>query len=416
MNFIIIMKKHYLLFASFVFALNVFAQNNGCTDPYAKNYNSKATINNGSCAYETVVLDPNIIIDELPSTVEETSGIIYFNDAIWTHNDSGGEPIIYKIEPISGDIIQKISLSNGTNFDMEDITQDHDYIYLGDFGNNYGTRQDLTIYKIKKTDIPDSGDTSVIAELITFSFNDQDNFEKRNRNNNFDCESMASIGDHLYVFTKNWVDQKTKCYKMPKTPGDYQLDIFWEFNVRGLLTGADYNAENNTLILVGYENFVPYMWSIWDFKGDQFDLANKKRVEFAYIQGAQTEGICFIDQHQIRMSCEGSFFPPRIYGLKLNEVISNAKNSSDYHPFKIELQSNLTEATISINIEGLIDNSFDVEVYNLSWQKIQQYSFEEPNFSSVVSVKIPSKDIGNGIFFFRIKEGNRIGFQKLIIN
>jgi len=409
------MKKHLFTFLFAAMLSFGFSQNSGCNDSNAINFNPQAQQNDGSCIYDPLVLDPSIIIDELPSIVEETSGLIFFNGGLWTHNDSGGQASIYKLDPKTGAILQTIGITNGNNYDIEDITQDDEFIYIGDHGNNRGTRKDLTIYKIKKSDIPETSNADIEAEIIKFSYNDQKSFERKNRNNDYDCESLASFGDHLYVFTKNWVNQETKCYKIPKTPGEYKLDIHDAFNARGLVTSADYNKEKGILLLLGYENFVPFMWLIWDFKDDQFFSGHKRRVDFAYISGAQTEGVCFIDNENIMFSCEDSYYPPRVYQIKAEQIKSADKSKEKYQPFSIKLEPDSKKKTLNIYIAGLKKSKFDVEVYNLRWQKVSQYSFIEDNHSQTVNVSIPIADLGEGIFFVRIEEGKNIGFQKLIL-
>lgn len=409
------MKNHFLIIA-FLFLYGVSIAQLGCTDPNAFNYNSMAVENDGSCLYDPVIMEPEILIDELVAEVSETSGLIYFRNSPWTHNDSGGEPAIYRLDETSGEVTQKILLRGAINFDYEDITQDEEYIYVGDFGNNYGSREDLSIYKITKAEIPEEGNAEVNTQIITFEYSDQESFEIQNRNNNFDCESVASFGEYLYIFTKNWIDQETKCYKIPKQAGHYTIDIHSQFNVRGLLTGADYYNEIGTLVLVGYENFVPFVWVIWDFKDDEFFGGNKKRVDFAHIQGAQTEAICFKDTENILMTCEDSFIPPHLYQLNLNHIINASRfNSQLFAPFEINLKPNPLEGKVAIEIKGLQKPNFDVEIYNLSWQKVSQFSFIENHFQNGVNVKINTSELGQGIFFVRVKEGKNIGFQKLMI-
>ncbi|OQX79058.1 MAG: hypothetical protein B6D61_04215 [Bacteroidetes bacterium 4484_249] len=160
---------------------------------------------------------------EMNKKVNETSGLLLFDRGIWTFNDSGGKPELYRIEKESGKISQKITLENGENYDWEDITGDEEYIYIGDFGNNKGNRKDLKIYKIAKKHIGSKKKTKVRAEIINFSYNDQESFVVNNRKNNYDCESVISFGDSLIIFSKNWVNEKTRMYKLPKTPGMYDL-------------------------------------------------------------------------------------------------------------------------------------------------------------------------------------------------
>ena len=47
-----ILKKAFLLL---IFSFNVnYSQISGCTDPLSKNFNPKATINDGSCCYKKI--------------------------------------------------------------------------------------------------------------------------------------------------------------------------------------------------------------------------------------------------------------------------------------------------------------------------------------------------------------------------
>jgi hypothetical protein len=82
----------------------------------------------------------------LPTTVMETSGLLAYRDLLWTFNDSGGQPELYgySIEDLA--ITKTVVINNGSNTDWEEITQDSTHVYIGDFGNNYGNRPNLTIY------------------------------------------------------------------------------------------------------------------------------------------------------------------------------------------------------------------------------------------------------------------------------
>src|SRR5690349_7001177 len=161
------------------------AQVNGCPDPAANNYNSAATLNDGSCAYNDVPIKP-VLKTNLNTKLNESSGLIWWNNQVWTHNDSGGEPAIYAIDTATGNIIKKVTIANATNVDWEDIAQDSTYIYIGDFGNNAnGNRQDLKIYRVKKADVKSK--TSVKAAIINYTYNDQTSFTPAGSNNtNFD--------------------------------------------------------------------------------------------------------------------------------------------------------------------------------------------------------------------------------------
>ena len=82
----------------------------GCTDPQALNYNSNASINDGSCVYDVTDYSP-ILIGDLPSALNENSGLIYWDDKLVTFNDSGGANKIYLID------------TNGVNLSLIHISE-----------------------------------------------------------------------------------------------------------------------------------------------------------------------------------------------------------------------------------------------------------------------------------------------------
>ncbi len=126
------------------------------------------------------------------------------------------------LNTISGLVTRTITISNATNVDWEDITQDDTSIYIGDIGNNNGNRTDLKIYKISKTDFINT--TSVAAETIAFTYADRLDFTANPNNTVWDSEALVSFNEtNLLLFSKNWVDGITKAYLVPKEPGVYAL-------------------------------------------------------------------------------------------------------------------------------------------------------------------------------------------------
>ena len=129
-----------------------------------------------------------IVKDSLPKRINESSGLIFYRNCLWTHNDSGDGPYIYVIDTTGKKILQVITVDDAQNIDWEEITQDHDNIYIGDFGNNYGQRNLLTIYKIKKKSIPIKGNCTVKAEKIQFSYKDMPLAGLVPKRSAYDCE------------------------------------------------------------------------------------------------------------------------------------------------------------------------------------------------------------------------------------
>ncbi|MCK4662254.1 MAG: hypothetical protein KAT68_05275 [Bacteroidales bacterium] len=275
--------------------------------------------------------NPNSILSELPDEIDENSGLIYYNKLLWTFNDSGGEPKIYAVDPSSGEIKSSYIVTNSTNVDWEAIAQDPSYIYIGDFGNNFGNRKDLKIYRIAKSDISASFNGKVSADIIEFSYIDQENFTIDNRNTKYDCEAMVYFNEKILIFTKDWKTRKTCIYSIPVEPGNYQAECVDSYNVDGLITGADMSPDRQYLALVGYKDYSPFIWIFTDFKNDKFFNGKKIRFELPSIYLAQTEGIVFITNDTLYFSCEKSFsinsdyllrdvvFPPQVFIMPLNK-------------------------------------------------------------------------------------------------
>lgn len=308
----------------FVAAGNLYSQVPGCTDPQAQNYNASATQNDGSCQYATTVLTPSFVLDPLPAGLEESSGLIGWNGEHWTHNDSGDDPIIYKIDPVGGTILQEITLGNASNIDWEDIAQDSMYIYVGEFGNNNGNRTNLRIYRLAKDSIPATGNDTVRVDTIAFAYADQTDFSSLPQNNNFDCEAFFAQEDSLYLFSKNWVDQKTKLYRLPKTPGSYTAELIDSFDVGTLVTGADYNPVSDQAVLIGYDDngisTKGFLWLLWEFEAGMPFSGHKRPFDYGSVAFAgQVEAIAYVDSFDIRITNEELTVSPFTISAKLHQ-------------------------------------------------------------------------------------------------
>jgi hypothetical protein len=291
-------------------AVQASAQVSGCTDPQALNFDSLAIVNDGSCMYPSTSTVPKKMVRSLSVELRETSGLIFWNNALWTHNDSGGEPVLYKLDTLNGKVLQRVTLVNALNIDWEEIAQDESHVYIGDFGNNLGNRKDLRIYAVSKTEIPSDGDGEASASVINFSYADQQNFDPANRSNDYDCEAMVAFGDSLYLFTKNWANQQSRLYALPKTPGTYSVYPIDTLAADGLITGADLSPSGNELVLCGYKNYSPFLWLLFDFSNGSFFKGNKRRINFSGMTGTQTEGAAFLRESEVVISSEKTAIRP----------------------------------------------------------------------------------------------------------
>ena len=131
----------------------------------------------------------------LPSELNELSGLLCKNDkSLIGHNDSGSEPILYEFNIDEQILKRQVVITNINAIDWEDITEDDSFIYVGDFGNNLGTRENLMIYKIAKNDFNSSD--SIEAQIIYFNYPEQSDFTPSN-DHNFDCEAIILSLIHI---------------------------------------------------------------------------------------------------------------------------------------------------------------------------------------------------------------------------
>lgn len=267
-----------------------YAQISGCTDPKAKNYNSEATLNNGTCIYKDLKLKPEYSI-RLSDSIKETSGIIAFENLLWTHNDDHDQTL-YGLDSL-GKIKRKIILNNLKNNDWEEISQDSSHIYIGDFGNNYsGNRTDLKILKIEKKSFLEEKPK---IETISFSYVDQKDFSASKPNKtDFDCEAFIILKDSIYLFTKQWKSSKTSIYVLPNQVGNQIARLKSTLDTKGLVTGVTSLKDKKLITLCGYTKIgKPFIYLLYDFKNDDFLSGNKRRIDlklpFHQIEGITTK-------------------------------------------------------------------------------------------------------------------------------
>jgi hypothetical protein len=311
-------------FIAIFFLFSVYSQSqvSGCTDTKAKNYDPNATINDGSCSYKkkTIRFSNSSL---LPTKLVETSGLIHWNKRLWTHNDDT-DTNLYALDTLTGNILETYLLPDVVNVDWEEISQDENYLYIGDFGNNAsGNRTNLNILRIEKN--------SLLAhkpaiDFIKFKYANQINFEKQKRNTtNFDCEAFVITKDSICLFTKEWKSNKTTLYTLPKLPGDYIAQQSVSFDVEGLVTGATYLASKKRLLFCGYtKNGQPFIYLFYDFKGDNFFTGNKRKIKLKP-KFQQIEGISSLDGIHYYITSEHLKFlninnPQRIQILDLKKM------------------------------------------------------------------------------------------------
>ena len=347
----------------------------------------------------------------LSNTVSETSGLIFFNNKLITHNDSGDGANLYELDTVTGSISRTITVSNATHVDWEDITQDDTYLYIGDFGNNNGNRQDLKIYRILKSDYINN--TDVTADIISFSYEDQVDFTSNPYNHDFDAEAISVYQNQLIIFSKNWNSSTVKAYIIPKSIGSHSAKKIGNYNSNGLITGATYNVEGNSFLLCGYhKDGNPILWYLQNIDIQNIFSGNIERTDITASIGlaSQIEGVAHISEGKYFLSREKVDRNINGTPVFLNQHLYRFDNGSfsalsiDKHALqKLVIYPNPTADILHFKI----DNITQIEIFNATGKLVKTQKKS--------SNQIRVKELPAGVYIIRIALSNKtIISQKFI--
>ena len=356
---------------------------------------------------------------ELPTDINETSGLIFFNGKLITHNDSGDNAKLYEIDTISGSISRSIAITNANNIDWEDISQDDTHIYIADIGNNNGNRNDLKIYKILKSDYISS--TNITAEVISFSYDDQSDFTSQPNNTNFDAEAITIYQGQILIFTKNWIDFKTNVYVVPTIVGNYSAEKVSSYDPQGLITGVSYNAGTDGFLLCGYNNtLTPFLLYVDHNRPSSLDIfgGNPTRIDLVgdifLEQGSQIEGITFFEDSKYYISRE--FFSTNIGAVTFEFP---QKLYEFYNPLDNLLSTTDDEFSKLIHVfPNPIEDYFEI-IQKSNPQEIHSFSLFSLDGRTIFFKKkqdeIDLKNISKGVYLLKIEFKNDRNVVKKVI-
>ena len=244
-------------------------------------------------------------VAELHQSLNEISGMTFLKGKLYALNDGGNPSTLFSINPKNGEIEQSWELPF-ENFDWEALTSDEENFYIADIGNNWGTRRDLTIYKIKLDSISD-------FKTIKYEYPEQTDFSKKPHSNNYDAESIVFENGKLHLFTKEWNTYQTSHYEIDTaSEGKQSAKLLEEYPLGYLATDATFFE--NKLYIVGYTKNMRVFLSIFEKDDKGLFFSNKPKKYFlgmAYKIG-QIEGVT--------ATSEGIYISNEAFNLKLVKV------------------------------------------------------------------------------------------------
>lgn len=235
-------------------------------------------------------------INYLNDRMHESSGLNILNGNLYTFNDSGNAPELFEINKTSGEIINVLKIE-AQNTDWEALTNDGTYFYIGDFGNNDGSRKHLKIFKVP---VQNNGP----VQTLPFYYPDQNDFSSRYYRMDLDAEAMVYTNKKLHIFSKEWVSKKVTHYIIdPEITENQKAEKVESYTTNYLVTDAAYF--DGKLYLVGYTKKTEVFLDV--FKETEPGIFFKENPKHYYLGTAlaigQIEGIA-VDESGIYISGE----------------------------------------------------------------------------------------------------------------
>ncbi|AZA55416.1 hypothetical protein [Chryseobacterium sp. G0201] len=256
-------------------------------------------------------------INYLDEKLKETSGLNFFNEKLYTFNDSGNSPELFEIDKNSGNILNTLKI-NAKNKDWEALANDGKYFYIGDFGNNGGTRRDLEIYKVPFQNNELKNDS---VKIISFYYPDQTEFIPQYTNTDYDAEAMIYLNGKLHVFSKEWASRSVSHYIIdPEISEKQKAEKIESYKTNFVVTDASYFDKK--LYLIGYTKKTEVFLDVYDEA--ELGIFFKQKPKHYYLGSAlsigQIEGIA-VDEKGVYIS-----------GEKFSSPLGGAKQSFYFIP------------------------------------------------------------------------------------
>jgi hypothetical protein len=217
--------------------------------------------------------------------LEECSGIVWHGGAFYAHNDSEGDPVLFRSRHLSfpEDDTEVLRVPNAEAIDWEDITVLDGDLIVGDIGDNLRLRSHSTLYRVRYVAATDAPGRLELIAVYPFQYPDGPH----------DAEALAVIDGKVHLVTKAREEAVTHVYifdnlrdgaSLPR--GEMNVPQFaacLEIGEGGQVTAADYDPETETLVLMTYTHLLQYP---------------KQRIEgrparSTLIAARQNEAICF---------------------------------------------------------------------------------------------------------------------------
>lgn len=253
-------------------------------------------------------------IFKLDKKLAEISGITYLENKIYAINDSGNKSEVYILDENDFDIDSSARINGAKNHDWEEICSYNNTLYIGDFGNNSGSRENLRIYKIPADSLSRK---ELEPGIIKFRYYHQDvSILSAYRNHRWDCEAMVVNSIGIWLFSKDWEDRICRLYFL-KNQSESKVNIkaIDSLNLKYLVTGAFYDNVGGKLYLCGYEENIIYLTVMQVDENINFSGEYTSYI-IPELKNTQVESV-FVKENVVYLASERTRFAQAVYKIVL---------------------------------------------------------------------------------------------------
>jgi hypothetical protein len=192
--------------------------------------------------------------------IEESSGLVAsrrFPDVLYTHNDSGGAPVLFAVRP-DGNLLKQYRVP-ARHTDWEDVAiDDAARLYVADTGNNNVRRDHVVVYRLAEPNL----DPKIVARKSKAKRNDSRRDEGRLRVEHtwrltfpggrpFNCESLFVHRGFGYMISKVETGPAA-LYRFPLDDrrDDVAIEKVTDLPTRRPASGADLSPDGKRLAVV----------------------------------------------------------------------------------------------------------------------------------------------------------------------
>ena len=240
----------------------------------------------------------------LPELLDETSGLavgIRDPSRIWTHNDSGHEPLLYSLDDAG--VLQATVEVHQRNRDWEDMDRGRcdagSWLYLADTGDNQERRERVFLYRLPEPDGRVDGTT------------DADRYVMQLPDGPRDIEAMYVLPDERIFFVTKGRNHPVTLYRYPPPLRPDTVVTLEPVQVMSngpvapprYVTGASATLDGSTVVIRTYETL-----EFFTVTGrDQLRPLEDGRVNLRTLREPQGEAVAFLPDGRLILSSESGF-------------------------------------------------------------------------------------------------------------